>query len=749
METSLARLIKSWVVPERTPKTITRCDPTLFSNIPEELRALPQWDCWKIIGGGLKPPVNPSTGQIYTEGTPIDRMGFSTFDEAVTCFKRRADVMGIGFRFKSTDPYTGIDSDYIRNPVTGELSDQGKKLLEYFTSTYCEVSVSGTGVHIFVKGKISTQVTKPVEMYFTDRYFTMTGAVLNGAHGVMEAQTELNVIYDVSEHPTASEEEADSTDLILFGIPLPEGVDFGHLLDEKGIRYKKRQRSTETSYDYHGLQDGTGKVQGCLIYGNVHVGRGRNAKESRFLVKEIEGERILSHQCFHSDCQCVENKTRRALKKLGINLELSTLGSVSVTPIEEKQNTGELLPYPIHVWKNTLYGDYADLMTRGNFIPAEFFVESLKTCVGAIIGDQIRCNQEGGNLRQYTVLIGLVGKGKGTATRRSMALFGDLPEEYGGNCDLLRQESAKSQLKKTGAVLSNAGSDVGLFYAASACPRVLLAPSEFSEFLSKSKIENSALPSIIRELFDSTWFTPTTTAKRKAAEMPRRCSLSMLTSTQLKTFSDALAIHGGLGSGLLSRLTLVSNEEKRTVAGLIHPIMGETAKHLFERIAELEENYETIDVSPEAASQLEAWWQDLQQKRDEEEDEEILTRLNVLTLRNALHLAWLHESVRISIDDMENAIALGEYQLAQRRALIVAAADNPLASHQMKILMFLKRHGPSTYRKIYRSIAGYRVGTELHGRALSGLVEGFQVMKAPTARKNQFLFYAAKESEQE
>src|SRR5271157_4363090 len=59
-------------------KKYPRPNPALLTNVPEELRKTPQWDCWKYIKGA-KVPINPLTGRVYKrddgETTPSDDMG--------------------------------------------------------------------------------------------------------------------------------------------------------------------------------------------------------------------------------------------------------------------------------------------------------------------------------------------------------------------------------------------------------------------------------------------------------------------------------------------------------------------------------------------------------------------------------------------------------------------------------------------------------------------------------------------------
>ena len=60
---------------------------------------------------------------------------------------------GIGFVFTSDDRYTGIDLDKCRNPKTGEISPKAVEIVRLLNS-YTEISPSGCGLHIILKGKL-------------------------------------------------------------------------------------------------------------------------------------------------------------------------------------------------------------------------------------------------------------------------------------------------------------------------------------------------------------------------------------------------------------------------------------------------------------------------------------------------------------------------------------------------------------------------------------------------------------------
>jgi primase-polymerase (primpol)-like protein len=163
-----------------TAKTYARCDAALFENIPAELKALPQWECWKLIEG-KKVPINARDGKPYPKGIDSEDMATATFAEALSCFTKKPTLAGIGFRFKTTDPYSGFDLDDCRDPATGELQSWANDFVEQF-GTYAEVSPSGTGVKligIFTLPKAIPK-TNNVEGYSDGRYFALTGVPVNG-----------------------------------------------------------------------------------------------------------------------------------------------------------------------------------------------------------------------------------------------------------------------------------------------------------------------------------------------------------------------------------------------------------------------------------------------------------------------------------------------------------------------------------------------------------------------------------------
>jgi hypothetical protein len=83
--------------------------------------------------------------------------------------------------FSKDDPYCGIDLDHCRDPKTGKIAKWAEKIIQDFHS-YVEVSPSGSGVHILVKGQLPQGGKKKgqIEVYDKLRFFTITGQHLEG-----------------------------------------------------------------------------------------------------------------------------------------------------------------------------------------------------------------------------------------------------------------------------------------------------------------------------------------------------------------------------------------------------------------------------------------------------------------------------------------------------------------------------------------------------------------------------------------
>jgi putative DNA primase/helicase len=158
-----------------------------FDKIPQELKDLEQWVCWKGIinekGKISKIPVNPRTGGGAMSNNPATWSDFETAVKAAEAHK----YSGVGFMFD--EGYFGVDLDDAEENLKNEFISK--------LQSYTEVSVSGKGIHIICRGKLpdGSRRKGKIEMYDTRRFFVMTGNTI-GEFQVRDGTETIKELHD-------------------------------------------------------------------------------------------------------------------------------------------------------------------------------------------------------------------------------------------------------------------------------------------------------------------------------------------------------------------------------------------------------------------------------------------------------------------------------------------------------------------------------------------------------------------------
>lgn len=152
----------------------------MYESIPQELKNLPNWICWKAVPQPRpddpehigKIPINPRTGGKAQSNNP------DTWTDFDTALKASEQHSGIGFMFGNS-PFFGVDIDGIE-PDIREFLDGGNGIVSEFIHalrSYAELSPSGKGIHILCRGELpqGARHRGNVEMYDSGRFFTVTG----------------------------------------------------------------------------------------------------------------------------------------------------------------------------------------------------------------------------------------------------------------------------------------------------------------------------------------------------------------------------------------------------------------------------------------------------------------------------------------------------------------------------------------------------------------------------------------------
>lgn len=152
------------------------------ANIPEALRAFPQWVNWRgewVEGTNGKPgrwtkvPYQPN-GYKADKTNPAH---WSDFSEVIAAYEdSEGDFDGIGFVLTENDPFTALDLDHC--VTDGIIVDPVKDIIRQMNS-YTEFSPSGHGIRIFVKGQLARNKRQDkAEVYSHRSYVSVTDHII-------------------------------------------------------------------------------------------------------------------------------------------------------------------------------------------------------------------------------------------------------------------------------------------------------------------------------------------------------------------------------------------------------------------------------------------------------------------------------------------------------------------------------------------------------------------------------------------
>ena len=149
--------------------------PPTADALPDALVDRDQWVCWRTHDRDGKPtkvPLIPGTTQFASTTDPTTWTSFLQARQAAA----NTPVEGLGFVFTADDPLVGIDLDDCRDPDAETPTAWAAEVLDTLDS-YSEVSPSGTGYHVIVRGERPEGRNRAgdLEVYDRSRFFTVTG----------------------------------------------------------------------------------------------------------------------------------------------------------------------------------------------------------------------------------------------------------------------------------------------------------------------------------------------------------------------------------------------------------------------------------------------------------------------------------------------------------------------------------------------------------------------------------------------
>jgi hypothetical protein len=166
----------------------------MYERIPQELRDVRQWHCWryeKFKGDETKVPRQVS-GEHAKSNDPSTWADFETAADAAQFYS--------GLAFEITSPWTGIDLDNCIDE-NGLRSWAIEILFRFDGVGFAEISPSGNGIKILTRGKKPegarcTHVFGPdkqqVECFDHARFWAITGDLYNGQDEIGDGQDAVN-----------------------------------------------------------------------------------------------------------------------------------------------------------------------------------------------------------------------------------------------------------------------------------------------------------------------------------------------------------------------------------------------------------------------------------------------------------------------------------------------------------------------------------------------------------------------------
>jgi phage terminase Nu1 subunit (DNA packaging protein) len=506
----------------------------------------------------------------------------------------------------------------------------------------------------------------------------------------------------------------------------------------------------------HGKANPSGKREWALP---VHDGEGRDdfltQQAGRLRSVGADEETILFHiQKLNSDPSVIADpKSDEDLERIARSVArynvptpdpVVTIGSPKAKPEPAKVAERTRPVYPIAAWEGTAVGTFAQLCGQDNNIPMKMYAEAFRCVLGAVVGDRLSCpGVDGAVPRTYTVIVAPKGKGKGTAIRRAVRFFNQSCDGWSGNGSgsgvrvsfshglLSGERDFEWKPKGIGAWMAAASSVPGMARLCrdldstgknkpqltwgNTLPRILSVHEEMKTFLSTLFIEGgvgSGMEGVVCQLWDDVTFHGTATGTREAAygEM----MFSMLCGVTEQDWFDLLSRGNAVGSGLMSRFNIIGTEGGfENVSKMKPPDFTQLQTTFLPRVMQLEDAHARL-VPTEAADRIISEWADNLPDGSE--------RMNVHAWRSALLIAWLRHEDTISAKTAQDAVMLGQYQIASHEYYRTKSADTANARVQAKLVRILEMKGPMSKRELQRLTHAHRDGTELWNRALDGLV---------------------------
>lgn len=190
-------------------EVISQAIEKIDRNTPELLKSQPQWVLWKYehIPGKDKRKKPPF--QTNGKGAAVDEpRTWCNYRQAVAALETHDTYEGLGFTLNGG--IVVIDLDNCLKEIDGvrRITRRARQVFD-LAQSYTEVSPSGKGLHIFLRGQLPEENGHPVlgmksdkgEMYAAKRYISVTGERVGEQREIRADQDAIHRIYALLKPP--------------------------------------------------------------------------------------------------------------------------------------------------------------------------------------------------------------------------------------------------------------------------------------------------------------------------------------------------------------------------------------------------------------------------------------------------------------------------------------------------------------------------------------------------------------------
>lgn len=451
-----------------------------FYNIPAEMRERPQWVLWRLEWRSDDPnhekkptkvpyspwPVQPPLSGKASATKPVT---WGTFEAAIaaplTCLEPAehdahvsvTGYSGIGYMFSNDDEFTGIDLDDTHGDA--EAFNRQVKIFREFDS-YSELSPSGTGIHIIVKGKVpgGGRRRAAIEIYSTERFFTMTGNVQNPSP-IAERQELINLLYSQMgpapvEYEYAEDGVQNKTDeeILKIAREASNGAKFSALYDGdwSSLYNGDQSRADFALVDMLGFYS-RNKAQVTRLFLASQLGqRDKAQKRPRYVSYMVE--RSFDNQLPPIDMEGFKVKFQEELAEAmaagQVGAATGEPGSTTVAAPDDLPagltspsavapvSHGPSLPSRPSMFPPGLVGDVAEFILSVSPRPVpEISLAAAISLISAVAGRAY--NVSGTGLNQYVLMLAMTGAGKDAVSVGISKLMGALKQTVPASADFI------------------------------------------------------------------------------------------------------------------------------------------------------------------------------------------------------------------------------------------------------------------------------------------------------------------------